>query len=309
MQIIRGLGEPLNSLPTALTIGVFDGVHRGHQHLIAQVVERGRALGGQSALLSFDPHPDLVIHPERQRLYLTSLEERAELLAALGVDLLLIETFDRQLMGLSAQAFMERICATIVLRELYVGSNFALGKGREGTLPRLNEIGRSLGYQVFEVAPLLLDGAVVSSTRIREHLRAGELDAVPTLLGRPFGLRGVVVEGDKRGRTIGFPTANLALDELHLLPADGVYVCRVSVLGEPIERYQGVTNIGIRPTFAGMQRRVEAYLLDYSGDLYGRTLQLELLHRLRGEQRFSGIDELVAQITRDVAAARAFFAA
>jgi riboflavin kinase/FMN adenylyltransferase len=311
MQIVHGLGTRITEQPTALTIGVFDGVHRGHQHLISHAIRRGQALGGQSAVLSFDPHPDLVIHPERRRLYLTSLDERAALLDKLGVDLLVIEAFDRALMALSAQAFMQRICGSLPLRELYVGSNFALGKGREGNIERLNEIGRELGYQVFEVEPLLLHGAIVSSTRIREHLRAGELEAVQPLLGRPYSLRGPIVEGDKRGRTIGFPTANIAVDELHLLPADGVYVCAVTVEAQgdaQAARYFGVANIGVRPTFAGMQRRVEVYLLDFSGDLYGRTLQIDLLQRLRPEQRFGGVDELVAQIQRDVADARAFLA-
>lgn len=309
MQIVRGLEAIASQCPTTLTIGVFDGVHRGHQHLIGRVVERARAIKGCAAVLTFDPHPDLIIHPERQRLYLTSLEERAAQIAALGVDLLVVQPFDRALMGLTAMEFMQQICTALPLRELYVGHNFALGRGREGTIPRLGEIGRELGYQVFAVEPVLLDGSVVSSTRIRTLIRSGTVDAVEPLLGRPYSLRGPVVEGDKRGRTIGFPTANMSVDDLLLLPADGVYVCRVAIeprADQAAQQHFAVTNVGVRPTFAGMQRRVEAYLLDYNDELYGRVLRLEFLAHLRPEQRFDGVDALVAQIRRDVAGARAY---
>jgi riboflavin kinase / FMN adenylyltransferase len=305
MQIVRELGVKLNDVPTALTIGVFDGVHRGHQQLIDHVVARARALQGQAAVLTFDPHPDLVLYPERERLYLTTLDERAALLAGIGVDVLLVVRFDRALMSLTAQAFMEQLCATVALRELYVGPGFALGRGREGTLDRLNELGQRLGYRAATLEPLLLGDEVVSSTRIRRLLREGRVTEVEPLLGRPYSLSGKVIDGDKRGRTIGFPTANIALDELHLLPADGVYVCHASCDDSSPQTYGAVVNIGVRPTFEGMQRRVEAHLLDFNGDLYGRVLRLSFLQWLRGEQRFSGVDALIAQIGRDVAAARA----
>jgi riboflavin kinase/FMN adenylyltransferase len=196
---------------------------------------------------------------------------------------------------------MTRVCRAIALRELWVGHDFALGRGREGNLERLRDIGQELRYGVHPVEPLLLDGAPVSSTRIRSALNEGDLLGAARLLGRPFGLRGRVAEGARRGRTIGFPTANVAADPQHMLPADGVYVCRAQVAGQ---RYGAVTNVGMRPTFAGAHRTVEAYLLDFADDIYGEILRVEFLHRLRGERKFDGIAALVAQITNDVAAAR-----
>ena len=304
MQLVHGLVHSINEHATILTIGAFDGVHRGHQYLIDSAVRRARELGCQSAVLTFDPHPDLVIHPERDRLYLTSLEERAELIERLGTDLLIVVSFTRETMGLTAQDFMSRTCASIVLRELWVGWDFALGRRREGDLARLRQIGQQLGYTVQPVAAFALaDGTPISSTRIRNALADGDLDSAAMLLGRPFAVEGRVTLGDQRGRTIGFPTANVAVDQLHALPADGVYVCDAEVGGR---RYGAVTNIGVRPTFNGTQRKVEAYLLDFVDDIYGETLRLTLRHRLRGEKKFDGIAALVAQITGDVAAARAW---
>ena len=301
MEIVQGLPQPINERPTILTIGAFDGIHLAHQHLIGSVVRRARAHGYQSAVLTFDPHPDLVIHPERERHYLASLDERAELIAGLGVDLLIILPFNRDLMALTAHDFMSRLCHAVALRELWVGWDFALGRGREGNVARLREIGHELGYSVHPVEAFLLDGVPISSTRIRVGLREGDTAPVARLLGRSFSLRGPVVEGDRRGRTIGFPTANVAVDPRHVLPADGVYVCH-AWLGD--QRYGAVTNVGMRPTFAGVHRTVEAYLLDFVDEIYGETLRIDFLHRLRGEMKFDGIAALIAQITSDVAAAR-----
>jgi riboflavin kinase/FMN adenylyltransferase len=302
MELVHGLQLPINQHATILTIGVFDGVHRGHQHLIGATVRRARDLGCQSAVLTFDPHPDLVIHPERDRLYLTSLAERAELIDSLGAALLIVLPFTRDTMSLSAYDFMSQVAGAVVLRELWIGWDFALGRRREGNLARLREIGHQLHYNVHPVdAFALADGTPVSSTRIRDALAAADLETAAMLLGRPFAVQGTVVEGDRRGRTIGFPTANVAVDVLHVLPADGVYVCEAEVGGR---RYGAVTNIGMRPTFEGRRRTVEAYLLDFADNIYGETLRLTMRHRLRGEMKFDGIAALVAQITQDVTAAR-----
>jgi len=302
MELVHGLPHSINQHATVLTIGVFDGVHRGHQHLIGSAVRRARELGCQSAVLTFDPHPDIVINPNRERLYLTSLAERAELIAALGVDLLIVLPFTRATMSLSAADFMAQVCGAVALRELWVGWDFALGRKREGDLARLREIGHELGYSVHPVhAFALADGTVISSTRIRAALAAADLETTGMLLGRPFAVQGRVAEGDRRGRTIGFPTANVAVDQQHVLPADGVYVCYADVGGR---RYGAVTNIGVRPTFDGTRRTVESYLLDFVDDIYGEMLRLTLLHRLRGEKKFDGIAALVAQISADVATAR-----
>jgi riboflavin kinase/FMN adenylyltransferase len=194
------------------------------------------------------------------------------------------------------------MCAALPLRELWVGESFALGRKREGTVPRLTEIGRSLGYTVGTLATLVINGERVSSSRVRAMLLAGDVAGVEHLLGRHFTLYSTVVEGDHRGRTIGFPTANLAIHENHALPADGVYACYAYVDGQA---RPAVTNIGLRPTFGELRRTVETYLLDWSGNLYGQTIRVAFVHRLRGERKFDGVDALVAQITRDVEQARA----
>lgn len=304
MELVHGLPGSINARPTVLTIGAFDGVHRGHQYLIGSTVRRARELDWQSAVLTFDPHPDMVINPAPDRFYLTSIEEQADQIAALGVDLLIVLPFNREVMALTAQQFMDHVRQAIALRELWIGWDFALGRKREGNLARLREIGQDFGYSVHPVDPFAMaDGSPVSSTRIREALRSGDVAAAAELLGRTFSVRGTVSRGDQRGRTIGFPTANLTVGDHHVLPGDGVYVCRASVGGQ---RYGAVTNIGLRPTFDGKRRTVEAYLLDFVDEIYGEVVTLDILHRLRGEQKFDGIGALIAQITADVAAARAW---
>lgn len=306
MQIFPDLSHLVNSTPTVLTIGVFDGVHRGHQHLIGSAVARARELGIQSAVLTFDPHPDLITRPERHRLYLSSLERRAELIAQLGVDILVILPFNREIMALSALEFMQQITNAFALQELWVGYDFALGRKREGNVTRLAEIGGELGYTVHPVAAFVEDGVALSSSRIRAALAEGSIEVATAMLGHEFSVDGLVVRGDQRGRTIGFPTANVSVGDLQFLPADGVYVCE-AVLGA--EHYAAVTNVGVRPTFDGVRRTVEAYLLDFDREIYGEQLRVDILHRLRGEQKFNGVQELVAQITRDVEAARSWLAA
>jgi riboflavin kinase/FMN adenylyltransferase len=305
MEQVHGLPQPINARPTILTIGVFDGVHRGHQHLISMVVRRAQTLGCQSAVVTFDPHPDTILRPGGERYYLTNLEERAERIAALGVDLLIVLPFTRELMAQSALDFMRRLCGAVALRELWAGPDLAVGHRREGNLVRLAEIGQTLGYVVHPVEPLFDAGEQVRSTRIRAALDAGDVEQASALLGYTFELRGRVVEGDKRGRTIGFPTANLAVGAEHVLPANGVYVCVADLNGQ---RYGAVANIGVRPTFDGTAKRVEAFLLDFVGDIYGELVRLEFLTYMRGEQRFDGIGALIAQINQDVASARAYLA-
>jgi riboflavin kinase/FMN adenylyltransferase len=203
---------------------------------------------------------------------------------------------------------MEQVCGAMRLRELWVGPDFRLGAGGRGTLPVLRSIGQSLNFTVHEIDRLLVNGRPVSSTEIRQLLRDGAADAANELLGRPFALVGEVVHGDHRGRTIGFPTANLAVPDEQFLPADGVYACRVELPGEPAV-HPAVTNVGVRPTFGSLRRTVEAHLIDWSGDLYGKHIRVVFLHRLRPERKFAGIDALVAQIRADVVEARDFLAA
>ncbi len=293
--------------PMALTIGAFDGIHLGHQRLIQQVRAAAARLDGESAVLTFDPHPDRVLYPERERRLLTMPEERARLIEALGIDHLLVLPFDRALAQVPAEAFMQAVCKAMALRELWVGPDARLGAGGRGTAPVLRELGQQLGYTVHEVQRLQVEDQIVSSTTIREALAEGQVAEAARLLGRPFAISGEVVHGDHRGATIGFPTANVAYAPEQLLPADGVYACRV-LLPDDHDEYAAVTNVGLRPTFGSLRRTIEAYLLDWNGDLYGQTIRVAFLRRLRGEQKFSGIDALITQIKADVAAARKMLA-
>lgn len=289
--------------PTLLTIGKFDGVHRAHQQLVRALVERARATNAQSAVLTFDPHPDEVLRPERTIRYLTTINERAALLHELGVDMLLVVPFTLATTQMSAEDFMRLVCQHVALREVWVGPDFRLGYKAQGTLPVLREIGERRGYTVHPIEQWTLDGEIVSSTAIRAMLAEGRVADVPRYLGRPFSIQGEVVGGDQRGRTIGFPTANVAIASDHMLPGDGVYVCRVRLLDDKRE-FGAVTNVGVRPTFGVLGRTVEAHLFDVAEDLYGSAVRVTFLERLRGEQKFGGIEALVAQIKHDAEAAR-----
>ncbi len=303
MQVHTSLATLRRGAPIALTIGAFDGLHLGHQHLIRQVCAAAARIKGQCAVLTFDPHPDLILRPERERLYLSTPLERARILEQLGVDDLIVLRFDRELAAVPAATFMSDVAQACNLQELWLGPDARLGAGGRGTVPVLERLGAELGYVVHVVEPLCLDGQAISSTAIREMLGAGEVDGAARLLSRPYSLAGEVVHGDHRGRTIGFPTANIAVPAQQVLPLDGVYACLVQLPGEPYTR-PAVTNVGVRPTFGALRRTVEAHLLDWSGDIYGANVRVEFIRRLRDEQKFAGIDALVAQIRADVVSAR-----
>lgn len=302
MQIVHSLDTRITDRPVILTMGKFDGLHIGHQQLIKATTGHARRNDFLAAVLTWEPHPYAVLRPDQPLQLLTSSAEREALIAAMGADLLIVAPFTAETMRTPAADYMRQICTALPLRELWVGEDFAMGRGREGNLARLIELGQELGYAVGSVSRILVDGEPVSASRVRSCLREGAVERVVPLLGRRYSVEGVVVEGDHRGRQIGFPTANLALHASKVLPADGVYACTAEL--DDGTSQPAVTNIGVRPTFGGLQRTVEAYLLDWAGDLYGRTLRLAFAQRLRGEQKFSGIDALVAQIRRDVAHAR-----
>ena len=290
----------------ALTIGVFDGVHRGHAMLIERVRSQARARNLGAGIITFHPNPVAVLRPGTSFSYLTTLEHRVELLKATGVDWVSVVQFTSELALVSAEDFIRILVEEARMRLLVVGEDFAVGRGREGNVPRLRELGAQLGFEVIPV-PLLTKDATdaISSTRVRHALAEGEMTEVARLLGRAYSLRGPVLHGDGRGRTIGFPTLNIGVSADQALPPNGVYVTRAEVRGV---MYTGATNIGVQPTFDGSRRRVETYLLDFSGDLYGQVVRIELLDRLREERKFGGVEALVEQIQRDVAATRAYFA-
>jgi|CXWL01.1.fsa_nt_gi riboflavin kinase/FMN adenylyltransferase len=292
--------------PAAITLGVFDGVHLGHVHLIEGLKQRAATRGLASGIVTLHPSPVQVLRPEVRVAYITSLEERVERLRATGVEFVAPLTFTSEVAELSARDFLAMLHEALGMAYLLMGPDNAFGRGREGTPARVAEIAAELGFELEVLdAPLGGDHGRVSATAIRQAIHDGDMETATRLLGRPFSLRGPVVRGAERGRTIGFPTANMAITPDRAMPAFGVYVSR-AYIGE--QSYMGATNIGVKPTFQGERPSVETYLLDFEGDLYGRELRIELLHRLRGEMKFDGIEALVAAIAADVDAARAYFA-
>ncbi len=296
--------EELSLQNAYLTIGVFDGVHRGHRALIRYLVAAARADHAPAVVLTFTPHPVAVLGDQADLPCLTTPEERAQLLFRLGVDIVITQPFDRALASQSAEAFMRRLSHALGLRRLFVGYDFALGHGREGTAERLRELGQLLGYEVEVIAPVRHGEEIISATAIRAHLQAGRVDVATDLLGYFYTLAGKVVRGEGRGHQLQFPTANLAPPACKLLPANGVYACWSRVLGQ---RYLSVVNIGLRPTFEAHADRphIESHLLDFRGDLYDQTLTIEFVARLREERKFPSAEALVEQIQRDVNQARA----
>jgi len=282
-------------------IGVFDGVHRGHQFLLRDVAERAVEVDARSVAVTFDPDPQAVLRPGAPAAALCSLEERVALIRALGLDEVFVWPFTPQVAAMSPSEFVAALRDRYGLCEVWVGENFAFGQGRRGTVATLTELGEQHGFGVHSVAPVYEGAQPISSSRIRELLLAGEVRDAAHLLGRPYRLGGEVVTGAERGRQLGFPTANLIPPVGRVLPAYGVYA------GHAIEggrAYPAVANVGSRPTFGEEQPLIEVHLLDYSGDLYGRELAFEFVERVRPIQRFASVDELRAQIQADIASAR-----
>lgn len=284
--------------PSIVTVGMFDGVHLGHQWLISQLVERAHSQQMLAAVLTFFPHPDVVLRGIEGRYYLTSPEERAERLGSLGVDVVVSHPFNADVRQMRASQFVDNMLQYLNLARLLATPDFALGYKREGDIAYLRQQGAEKGFSVETVDLLSVDqGDVVRSALIRDALQTGEIAKANQFLGRPYRVNGEVVHGEKRGRKIGFPTANVAIWDGKLLPANGVYACR-AYLGDEV--FMAVTNIGQRPTFDGQNITVEAHLLDFERDIYGEILAVEFVEYLRGEMKFDGIESLIAQIGRDV---------
>ncbi|GAB4570653.1 MAG: bifunctional riboflavin kinase/FAD synthetase [Anaerolineae bacterium] len=302
-----GLEDVQLDTPSIVSIGMFDGVHLGHQQLVGRLVAEAQASQRASVVLTFFPHPDVVLKGVTGRYYLTSPETRARLLLDLGVGQVVTHPFNTEVSRIRAADFVAQLRDRLLMKALWVGPDFALGYRREGDVPFLRELGQQWGFSV-ETVDLRRSagGEVISSSRIREALLAGDVALAARWLGRPYSVSGKVVDGDHRGRTIGFPTANLAVWHEQLLPAFGVYACW-AYLGD--ERCMAVANIGVQPTFEGNAIKVEAHLLDFQRDIYGAEMRLEFVERLRPEQRFDGPEALIAQIGRDVEAGRALLSA
>ena len=283
---------------TALTIGNFDGVHLGHQHLVRFLVERAVAAGLHAGAVTLYPDPVRVLRPQEPMQYLTSLEERLELLRALGLDLVVPLTFTSELAETAPRAFVSVLREELDMRLLVMGPDNAFGRNREGSPEAMAAVGRELGFEVAVMpAPLSSEQVTVSSTAIRKALAEGDLPAVEELLGRRYSLRGPVVKGDQRGRTLGFPTANIGVTPDRALPAFGVYATW-AFAGE--SRRQSATSIGVRPQFDGEHPSVETFIFDFDEDLYDQTLRIELVERLRPELKFESVEALISQMHADV---------
>lgn len=286
-----------------VTIGNFDGVHLGHQLLFSEVVSKAHANRGTAVAITFHPHPLQVVCPEAGIKLISTLEQKIELIEMAGINALLILPFTRELASLPAQRFVEDVLvAAIGVRELVVGYDYAFGKGREGDIAFLRRMGKKCGFAVTVVDAHYEEGMLASSTKVRELVRQGRMRDVRTLLGRSYQIRGQVQEGRKRGGTVvGFPTANLHFHQDDLCPRHGVYVVQVSYDGRC---FGGVLNIGFNPTFDGDRLVAETHIFDFNKDIYGQQIKVNLLRFLRDEMKFSGPDELAAQIRRDVLHAR-----
>jgi len=280
-----------------LTIGVFDGVHLGHQHLLSQLRERARELNLLSGVITFRQHPRAVLSSRAELPYLTSLEEKVSLIKNEGIDSVIPLSFTPELAQLSARQFVGLLLKHLRMRGLILGNDFVLGRNREGDVDALRRLGEEMGFSVDAVPPLRISHKVVSSTAIRDALAKGNMKKVSSLIGRFFSLQGRVTKGAGRGSGLGFPTANLEIDPEHILPADGVYATRIYIDGKS---YPSVTNIGKNPTFGENKRTVETYIINYSGNLYERELKIDFIERLRGEKRFESVEDLIRQMTADV---------
>ncbi len=308
MKVWRG--DPLTWGPppptgSAVSIGVFDGVHRGHQAVLADVAQRAGEMGGlERVVLTFDQHPRAVVDPAGSPPLLTSLDERLDLLDELGIELAGVLPFE-QIRDTSPEAFVSKILlGALAARLVAVGADFRFGRNRSGDVAYLRHAGTEYGFEVDAIDLSAAAGRPISSTTIRELVQAGDVVRAAELLGRPFAVVGDVVEGDQRGRTIGFPTANVVPSADLVIPRRGVYAATVWIEDRRGLRHPAVVNIGVRPTFGGDREVVEAHLLDFDGDLYGKRIGVELRARIRDEQTFSGVDALVAQIRRDTDTAR-----
>jgi riboflavin kinase / FMN adenylyltransferase len=297
MQHYRSLDE-VNLQNSWLTVGVFDGVHRGHQQIIRKLSAGAHSNDAPAVVLTFDPHPASVLGGREIRC-LTLSDERADLLAQLGVDVVITERFTRELSQVTAYEFMSRLKRQLGLKQMLIGYDFALGRGREGNATRLAEIGAELGYSV-EVLPALSDeSGVISSTEIRKLIEIGNVAEAARLLGHPYSLHGPVIHGDGRGRTINVPTANIAYAREKMIPAKGIYACRAYLHGE---KHLAAINIGTNPTFTPDKEipNVEAHLLDFRGEIYGEDVRLEFVVRLRDELKFESVETLLEQIWKDI---------
>ena len=301
MEIIRKI-EDIVPAPSVVTVGVFDGVHLGHQAIMGQVRSSAGELGVRSVAVTFDRNPQELVNPSHPVPYICTLRQKLALIEEQGMDIALVLPLDRELLDMPAEQFVadilhDRLCAV----KLVVGANFRFGKGRAGNAQLLQKMGKELGFEVIAVPPVMADGRTVSSTAIRRLIAEGKVELANWMLGHPFSLEGTVVAGEGIGQTIGYPTANIQPAERQIVPGKGVYAVEIRLDGR---NRLGVANIGTRPTLGGQKSSIEVYVIDFSGNIYGRLLEVDFLHRLRDEARFPDAEALKQQIGADIEQAK-----
>ena len=305
MKLFHGADNAEILRPTVLTLGVFDGLHLGHQLIIRTVVERARSLGAVPTVITFDPHPRAVLHPESAPPLLQTFDQKIEAFGVLGVEQAIVVRFNKAFSQIRAEDFLrDVVCERLQAQEVYLGRGFAFGHKREGNIELLKEASGRLGFHADEVPEVRLRGQRISSSRIRELLSEGRVNLARRMLGRPYGVEGRVIRGRERGRTLGFPTANLH-PQNRVIPRSGVYVTATLIEGA---WRRSVTNVGTRPTFESeAEPSVETFVINWSGDLYGDVVRVRFLHRLRDERKFDSIEDLRTQIAKDLQTATEYF--
>jgi len=305
MRLFHGTDNADIARPTVLTLGVFDGLHLGHQLIMQTVVERAHAVGAVPTVITFEPHPRAVLHPESAPPLLQTFDQKIEALGVLGIEQTIVIHFDQAFAQIRAEDFLRDVVVDrLHAKEVYLGRGFAFGHNREGNIELLRRVSDRLGFFADEVPEVRLRGCRIGSTRTRELLSKGRVNLARRMLGRPYGVEGRVVRGAERGVSLGFPTANLH-PQNRVIPRNGVYVTATLIEGE---WRRSVTNVGTRPTFeSGADTSVETFVMNWSGDLYGDVVRVRFLHRLRNEKKFGSVDELKSQIARDVSQAQRFF--
>jgi riboflavin kinase/FMN adenylyltransferase len=305
MRLFHGTENADIARPTVLTLGVFDGLHLGHQLIMKTVVERARAVRAVPTVITFEPHPRAVLHPTSAPPLLQTLDQKIEALGVLGIEQAIVIHFDQAFAQIRAEDFLRNVVRErLQAKEVYLGRGFFFGHNREGNIDLLRSVSQRLGFFADEVPEVRLRGTRIGSTRIRELLQQGRVNLTRRMLGRPYGVEGPVVRGAARGASLGFPTANIRPHN-RVIPRAGVYVTATLIEGQ---WRRSVTNIGVRPTFGdATEPSVETFVLNWSGDLYGDVLRVRFLHRLREEKKFSSVAQLKSQIDRDVARAERYF--
>jgi riboflavin kinase/FMN adenylyltransferase len=298
MDILRRIEDLAPGTPSVVTVGVFDGVHLGHQAIMRQVRSSAQELGVRSVAVTFDRNPQELVNPSHPVPYITTLRRKLSLIEEQGMDIALVLPLERKLLDMPAERFVTGILhERLRAMRLVVGCNFRFGKGRAGNVHLLEKMGREMGFEVTSVSPVMADGRTVSSTAIRRLLIEGKIELANWMLGHPFSLEGIVAAGEEIGRTLGYPTANIQPAEKQIVPGKGVYAVRTP-FGD------GVANIGTRPTVGGEHISIEVYIFDFSGNIYGRELEVDFLHRLRDEAKFPDAEALKKQIEADIRQAK-----